>query len=130
MTYIDQLQYGLMLYTCEEYSANNITVTINWIQQLGLVYNASVTVVPLQEPLMFNESGSSSVQLVLEYNTVYNLSVIMAVASCDANYTEIFITLNYGEAYFFHSFGIHMSYNYVHITQLCMEEYCIFLTSR
>ena len=87
-----------MLSTSEEYSADNITVTVTWIQQLGLVYNASVTVVPLQAPLMFNGSGSSSVQLVLEYNAVYNLSVTVAVAPCGANYTETFIALNYGEA--------------------------------
>lgn len=77
---------------------DNITVTVKWIQQLGLVYNASVTVAPLQAPLMFNGSGSSSVQLVFEYNTVYNLSVEIAVASCGANYTETFIALNYREA--------------------------------
>ena len=88
-----------MLRTSKEYSADNITVTVKWIQQLGLVYNASVTVVPAPlAPLMFNGSGSSSVQLVLEYNTVYNLSVTVAVAPCGANYTETFIALNYGEA--------------------------------
>ena len=77
---------------------DNINVTVKWIQQLGLVYNASVTVVPLQAPLMFNGSGSSSVQLVLEYNTVYNLSVEIAVASCADTDPEIFIVLHYGEA--------------------------------
>ena len=88
-----------MLRTSEEYSANNVTVTVRWIQQLGLVYNASVTVVPLA-PLMFNESGSSSVQLVLKYNTVYNISIEMTIDPCGANYTETsFITLNYGETY-------------------------------
>ena len=87
-----------MLHTFEEYSANNITITVKWIQQLGLVYNASVTVVPLAPLIIFNGSGSSSVQLVLEYNTVYNLSVTVAVAPCGANYTETFIALNYGEA--------------------------------
>jgi hypothetical protein len=80
-----------MLRTFEEYSVHNITVTVEWIQQVGAVYTSSV--LP-PAPLMFN--GSSSVQLVLEYNTVYNLSVIMAVASCGVS-TETFIVLHYGE---------------------------------
>jgi hypothetical protein len=67
---------------------------VEWIQQVGAVYNSSVLLPPA--PLQFN--GSSSVQLVLEYNTVYNLSVIMAVAPCDVS-TETFIALGYGEAY-------------------------------
>ena len=97
--FIDQLQYPHVLHTFKEYSADNITVTVKWIQQLGLVYNASITVVPRPlAPLMFNGSESSSVQLVLEYNAVYNLSIVMAVAPC-GGYTETsFITLNYGEA--------------------------------
>jgi hypothetical protein len=91
---IDQLQYALTLHTFEEYSAINVTVVVEWIQQVGAVYNFSV--LPTA-PLMF--IGSSSLQLVLEYNTVYNLSVVMDVASCDVS-TETFIVLNYGETYF------------------------------
>jgi hypothetical protein len=89
---LDQLQYALTLHTFEEYSANNVTVTVEWIQQVGAVYNSSV--LP-PAPLEFIES--SIVQLVLEYNTAYNLSVTMDVAPCDVS-TETFIALNYGEA--------------------------------
>jgi hypothetical protein len=67
---------------------------VEWIQQVGAVYNSSVL-----PPAPLEFIGSSSVQLVLEYNTAYNLSVRMAVASCGVN-TETFIALNYGEAYF------------------------------
>ena len=81
-----------MLHTFEKYSAENVTVTVEWIQQLGAVYNASV--LP-PAPLMFN--GSSSVQLVLEYNTEYNISV-MAVGPCEVD-TTVAISLSYGEAY-------------------------------
>jgi hypothetical protein len=80
-----------MLRTFEEYSANNVTVTVEWIQQVGAVYNFSV--LP-PAPLIF--ISSSSVQLVLEYNTVYILSVVIAVASCGVS-TETFIALSYGE---------------------------------
>ena len=78
----------------EEYSVNNITVTVEWIQQIGAVYNSSIFP---PAPLVF--IGNSSVRLVLEYNTVYNLSVVAVnVAPC-VGYTETsFVTLNYGEA--------------------------------
>ena len=87
-------QYALMLRTTsEEYSADNIIVTVEWIQQVGAVYNSS-SILP-QAPLMFN--GSSSVQLVLQYNTEYNLSVMAIIAPCGVNATG-FVTLNYGES--------------------------------
>jgi hypothetical protein len=89
---IDKLKYPLLLCTSKEYSSNNVTVVVEWIQQVGAVYNSSV--LP-PAPLEFN--GNSSVQLVLEYNTTYNLSVTMAVAPCDVS-TETFIVLSYGEA--------------------------------
>ena len=77
----------------EEYSVNNITITVEWIQQIGAVYDSSVL-----PPAPLEFTGSSSVQLVLEYNTVYNLSIEIIVAHC-GGYTETsFIELNYGEA--------------------------------
>ena len=91
-------QYTLMVHTFyfEEYSAENVTVTMymEWLQQLGAVYNVSVHILPLA-PSMIN--GSSSVQLVLEYNTEYNISVV-ALGPCGVNATAA-ITLNYGEVF-------------------------------
>ena len=93
---IDQLQqYPLMVHVhTEEYSVNNITVTVEWTQQIGAVYESSVL-----PPAPLEFIGSSSVQLVLEYNTVYNLSVVAVnIAPC-GGYTETsFIALDYGEA--------------------------------
>jgi hypothetical protein len=122
MKSLDQLQYTLMLRTFEEYSANNVTVTVVWIQQVGAVYNSSV--LP-PAPLMF--VGGSSLQLVLEYNTVYNLSVIMDIAPCGVS-TETFIALSYGET---HAVGrlfgnSHALVLCIHIT---MEEHCVLLIS-
>ena len=86
-------QYTLnQLCTLEGYSADNVNVTVKWTQQAGVVYYFRV--LPLA-PLMFN--GSSSVQLVLEYNTEYNISV-MAVGPCEVDATAA-ISLSYGEAY-------------------------------
>ena len=85
-------QYTLNLHTFEEYSTDNVTVTVNWTQLVGAVYHSSV--LPLA-PMMPGPNGRSSLQLALQYNTEYNLSV-MAVAPCKANTTAV-ITLNYGE---------------------------------
>ena len=97
MYIIDQLQqYPLMVHIHnynEGYSINNITVTVEWIQQIWAVYNSSVFP---PAPLVF--TGSSSVQLVLEYNTVYNLSIEMIVAHCGGYTKTSFIALDYGEA--------------------------------
>jgi hypothetical protein len=114
MKSLDQLQYALMLRTFEEYSANNVTVVVEWILQIGAVYNSSV--LP-PTPLMF--IGGSSVQLVLEYNTVYNLSVVMAVAPCGVS-IETIIALSYGET---HAVG-RLFGNSVQCTHITMEEHC------
>ena len=89
-------QYTLMVHTSEEYSAENVTVTMHmeWLQQLETVCNVSVHVLP-PAPSMIN--GSSSVQLVLEYNTEYNLSVV-AVGPRGVSATAV-IALNYGEVF-------------------------------
>ena len=85
-------QYTPILFNIsEEYSADNIIVTVEWAKLEGVAYNATVS--PLAS-VMFN--GSTSVQLVLQYNTEFNLSVV-AVIPCGTNVAAV-ITLNYGEA--------------------------------
>ena len=74
----------------EEFSVNNVTVTVEWTQQVGAVYNTTVSP-PVLVPVIFN--GGSNLQLLLEYNTEYSLSVIV-VTPC-GNVTT-FTTLNYG----------------------------------
>jgi hypothetical protein len=93
---------------------------VEWIQQVGAVYNSSV--LP-PAPLLF--VGGSSLQLVLEYNTEYNLSVIVDVASCGVN-TETFIALSYGEIHAVgHLFG--NSHSPVLCTHTTMEEHCVLI---
>lgn len=77
---------------------DNVTVTVEWAQQIAIVYSARTS--PMV-PVTFycNESTLiMSLQLVLEYNIEYNLSV-MAILSCGADATAS-IALNYGEAYY------------------------------
>ena len=73
-----------------EYSANNITVTVEWPQQVHAMYD--VTVVP-SVPIVFTEN--TSCQVTIPYNTEYNLSV-EAVAPCRPNTTTV-TRLYYGE---------------------------------
>ena len=74
----------------EYYSADNVTVTVEWTQLVHATY--SVTVVP-PVPIVF--TGSISHQLTIPYNTEYNLTV-EAAAPCRPN-TTAFIRLNYSE---------------------------------
>ena len=74
----------------EEYSADNITVAVEWTQFMYATYDAMV-VPPV--PIVF--TGSTSCQLIIPYNTEYNLT-IEAVAPCRPN-TTAFRRFYYGE---------------------------------
>ena len=74
----------------EHYEADNITITVEWAQQIGVTYYA-IKISPVV-PLMF--IGSTSRQLIILYNTVYNFSV-EAAAPCRPNATAS-IRLKYG----------------------------------
>ena len=67
-------------------------MTVEWAILVGATYTALVS--PLV-PIECNGS-TSSLQMLLQYNTEYNLSVV-AVAPCGDNATAV-ITLHYGEA--------------------------------
>ena len=73
----------------EHFEADNITITVEWAQQVGVVY--ATTVLPMV-PLMF--IGSTSLRLTIPYNTEYNFSV-EAVGPCRSNTTAV-IRLRYG----------------------------------
>ena len=77
--------------TEENYEHNNVTVTVEWAQQVGATYDVKLSP---SVPLIVN--GSSSYQMTVSYNMEYSLSVV-AVTPC-INATAS-ITLNYGEAY-------------------------------
>ena len=79
----------------EEYEADNITITVamEWNQQARVCTVFNVSVLP-PAPIVLNES--TSLDLVLEYNTEYNLTVEVVI-SCGSS-TIGFIPLKYGEA--------------------------------
>ena len=87
-------QYTPSLHISEEYDVDNVTVTVEWTQQVQagdpISYNVSVS-----PPVPIYYNGNTSLNLVLEYNSKYDLSV-EANIQCESNATAS-ITLNYGE---------------------------------
>ena len=74
----------------EEYGGDNVTVSVEWTQQVGTEFY--VRVLPSVTIMV---TGSTSRQLIILYNMEYNLSV-EAIAPCRAN-AITFIRLHYGE---------------------------------
>ena len=89
-------RYTPSLNISEEYDVDNVTVTIEWTQQvqagLGDLISYNVSVSP---PVPISYNGNTSLTLVLEYNFEYDLSV-EANIQCESNATAS-VTLNYGE---------------------------------
>ena len=80
-----------MVRTSEEYRADSIAVIIEWTQQEGVSYN--ITIVPTA-PMVY--TGSTSVQVIVSYNTEYNVS-LEASAVCQSIVSSN-ISLFYGES--------------------------------
>ena len=79
-----------MVSTSEEYRADNITVLVEWTHQGGESYN--VTTVPMV-PMIY--TGRTSVQLLVSYNTEYNVS--LEAATVCQRVAVSHIQLFYGE---------------------------------
>ena len=79
-----------MVTTSEEYRANNISIIVEWTEEEGVSYN--ITIIPMV-PITFTES--TSVELIVSYNTEYNVS-LEAVAVC-RSVAPSHIRLFYGE---------------------------------
>lgn len=73
----------------EHLEANNITVNVEWSTEHGVIY-----ILNIEPEVAFNYTERHSAQLVVPYNTKYNVSVIASL--CGYNRTT-FSLLNYGE---------------------------------
>ena len=77
----------------EQFGLDNITVILEWHNEGGGVsYSASVTTESLAVEML---TGHASIELVLLYNTQYNLSIVASL--CGVNSTTSITELNYGE---------------------------------
>ena len=73
---------------------DNITISLSWTQQdSDISYN--VTVVPQVTMRLIPGSERASVQLILFYNTLYNVSIVATL--CGRNIFSTAIELSYGE---------------------------------
>ena len=77
--------------TVERSNENNATVILEWIQELGVLYNVSVTPNPLES----NSSGTmSQLQLVILYNTSYHMNIVAMLCGNNVNTTAIDISVD------------------------------------
>ena len=84
----------------EQFSSDGVTVTLEWTllnsqdyyQQL--LQNVSINVNPPLDNVMF--TGNSRVQLVLSYNTLYNVSVTQN-STCEWLIRTTFLEFNYSK---------------------------------
>jgi hypothetical protein len=88
----------IVISVSEEYRADScsISVVVEWTRREGVSYN--ITIVPMV-PVTY--TGSTSVQLIVSYNTEYNVS-LEASAVCQRSIASrhIRIPLFYGESYY------------------------------
>ena len=73
----------------ERFEANSVIVTLEWTTKHGVTYNVNV-----DPQVTVNHTGSNSAQLVVPFNTKYNVSVVASL--CGTNKTT-FSLLNYGK---------------------------------
>ena len=72
------MQYTPILRILDErYEADNVTVTVEWTEEEGVLNNITVVSIVPQVPIEF--IGHTSVQLTLSYNIEYNISVKAAL---------------------------------------------------
>lgn len=76
----------------EHYGTENITVLLDWTEELHVLYNITVTAPDLERLVRLVES--SSAQLTLSYNTVYSVRFVATL--CGQNSTNNF-KLQYGK---------------------------------
>ena len=80
----------------EHFRVDNITVTVEWTKELSIVYTTKVSPLALVLPILTRNTAGG--QLILQYNTEYNLSV-MAVSQCTNVTAFVTVTLNYGKMF-------------------------------
>ena len=80
-----------LLPNIELFSANFTSVYLEWIWESNLSYNVSIF--PSVDSIQYN--GTSAVDIILSYNTLYNVSIMAFL--CGENIATTQIMLRYGE---------------------------------
>ena len=87
--YTDTALQTVVQVKSEEFQNENISIVLNWEQGDNEFYNASI--VP-SVPILY--SGSTSVELILQYNTHYSMSIVAFL--CKYSTTNV-VDLQYGK---------------------------------
>ena len=74
---------------------NSVTVTLEWSQFSGETY----TVATVPDPVSVSFTGSTSVQLVLLYNTEYNVTVTATLCGYSNSTNSSTLSYYYGTYY-------------------------------
>ena len=83
---------GPFLEVNEQFGTENITVILGWREDRGSLYDSVVS------PQAFKIISSASIVLTLQYNVLYNVSIVLSL--CGHISTDT-LELNYGEATFY-----------------------------
>ena len=87
------------------YEADNVLVMLDWTPQEGVSYN--VTTIPRAAIVL---TANTSVQLALEYNTQYNVSIL--ATSCEQSFATIVDhDLKFGEFMHVHAYQLELITN-------------------
>ena len=87
----------------EDYSTNNVTVILEWVQEPGVSYNVSVVPDPLKRKVSQDMN-----QLTILYNTSYSVVVFATLCGQNMNMTIIDISMNStGESYVLHKLRLY-----------------------
>ena len=86
---VDIQFYPAQVNTSERFAAENVTVILKWIQENDIFYNVSIAPKNLTS---LKRNGSTNVELIILYNTLYNVDVTASSIVCDSvtsNHTNI-----------------------------------------
>ena len=70
----------------ELFGTSSITVTLEWAHKNGVSYGISA-----DPPVAVNYTGKSSAQLVVSYNTKYNISVVASLCGRSSTIFHVII---------------------------------------
>ena len=95
------------------YEEEKILVTLDWIPENGISY--SITTIPEAAAVVFN--ATTSVQLELHYNTLYNVSILATLCGQSNTTTAVYHSLNISESS--HPTLIHDNLRFPYYVLLC-----------
>ena len=96
-TAIETDLFNVSLTTTPQFGNSNISTIIEWTPEEGVIYEA----VAVPEPAALTFLTGSRIQVILFYNTQYNINITIVTILCSQNSMRVFetiaVSLNYGK---------------------------------